>query len=235
MAALRAEADPQIATIYGRRNPGVEVIGVRFGDLGPLAKRIGKDHGLAMRLWGTGLLDARFLAMMIDDPAELTRDEIDGMVRDLDFPTLADMFAHDVYVTPWAESYMRRWTKRKAEFVRRAGYVLAYDFAADPNGAVDDDELRAMLVTIENEIHGSANWAREMMNMVPVAIGKGRPALAEQALATAEGYGPVEVFHGDHTRCKVWDAAEALRDPKVRVKAPARRLAGATASRSPRR
>ena len=69
----------------------------------------------------------------------------------------------------------------------------------------------------------------------PVAIGKGRQALAKPALDTAKAYGAIDVFHGDRTHCKVWNAADALRDPKVRVKGPGRRLPRTTASRSPRR
>ena len=223
MRSLRDSADTKIARILERRNPGVIVMGVRFGDLEPLAKRIGKDHAMAMRLWDTGILDARFLSTMIDEPAELMRAEVDMMVKQLDYPVLADMFAHNVYRTRWALALMRRWTSRKAEFVRRAGYALLYDFAADPDSGVDEVELAAFLIQIQDEIHGSANWAREMMNMVPVAIGKTHPDLAKQALAAASAYGEIEVFHGDNTNCKIWNAAQALRDPKVKVRAPATR------------
>lgn len=38
---LEARSDPRVATILGRRNPGVNVIGVRFGDLQTLARAIG--------------------------------------------------------------------------------------------------------------------------------------------------------------------------------------------------
>lgn len=172
--------------------------------------------------------------MMIEDPTAVTRAQIDRQVRELDYPVLADLFAGVVYRTPWAESYMRTWTKRKAEFVRRAGFALVYDFAGDPDRAVPDEELRAYLDQIRTEIHGSANWARETMNLAPVAIGKSRPKLAKTALAAAKAYGKVEVFHGDNTNCKVWDAAEALQDPRVKIKPPPKRLAGATGSRSPR-
>ena len=69
-------------------------------------------------------------------------------------------------------------------------------------------------------IHDSPNWAREMMNLVPIAIGLRNPALKEAALATAIAYGKVQVFHGDKTNCKVWDAVAALNDPRTKVKAP---------------
>ncbi len=220
MKELRAKSDPQIATILGRRNPGVNTIGVRFGDLDALAKRIGRDHRLALRLWDTGVLDARHLAMKIEEPEAVTREQIDRQVREIDYPVLADLFANLVFQTPWAVAYMRRWTKRRSEFVRRAGYTLLYDLAADPLHRVSDEELSRHLDRVRQEIHGSPNWARETMNMAPIAIGKARPDLYARALEAADAYGTVEVFHGDMTNCKVWNAAEALRDPRVKVKVP---------------
>lgn len=220
MHELKAKADPQIATILGQRNPGVRTIGVRFGDLDALAKRIGPDHDLALRLWDPGILDARHLAMKIEEPERVSREQIDRQVKEIDYPVLADLYANLVFQTPWAVSYMRRWTKRKAEFVRRAGFTLLYDLAADPLGRLSDEELAPYLDTIRDEVHTSANWARETMNLVPIAIGKARPALRSKALSTAKAVGTVEVVHGDRTNCKVWNAAEALQDPHVKVKVP---------------
>jgi hypothetical protein len=73
---------------------------------------------------------------------------------------------------------------------------------------------------IGREIHDSPNWSREMMNMVPIAIGLRNDRLKAAALETAASYGKVDVFHGDKTNCKIWDAVAALNDPRTKVKAP---------------
>ena len=72
---------------------------------------------------------------------------------------------------------------------------------------------------IGREIHDSPNWAREMMNMAPIAIGLRSAELKEAALATATAYGKVDVFHGDKTNCKVQDAVRSLNDPRTKVRA----------------
>ncbi|MGF2075339.1 hypothetical protein, partial [Enterococcus casseliflavus] len=90
----------------------------------------------------------------------------------------------------------------------------------DPSSDLTDEEAARYLDQIGREIHDSANWARETMNMVPIAIGKRNEALFPLALAVASGYGKVSVFHGDKTNCKVWNAAEALQDPRVQAKHP---------------
>jgi hypothetical protein len=60
-----------------------------------------------------------------------------------------------------------------------------------------------------------------MMNMVPISIGLRSERLKPHAIETAQAYGKVDVFHGDKTNCKIWNAVEALNDPKTKVKPPA--------------
>ena len=89
-----------------------------------------------------------------------------------------------------------------------------------PLNPISEAELRGYLAQIGWEIHDSPNWAREMMNLVPIAIGLRSAELKEAAIATATAYGTVDVFHGDKTNCKVQDAVQALNDPRTKVKAP---------------
>ena len=48
------------------------VYGVSKPKMDELAKRIGRDHELALELWGSGVHDARILAGMIDEPRKVT-------------------------------------------------------------------------------------------------------------------------------------------------------------------
>lgn len=210
----------QIATIYSRRNPTARTLGVRFGDIDKLAKKIKKDTPLASELWETGFLEARELACRIIEPAAFIEEQIDRWVQEIDYPTVADSFAGVVYKTPFARQKMEAWTQSPEEFVRRAGFNLVNQFAADPKSDVGDAVLATYLDQIGREIHTSPNWARETMNMVPIAIGKRNDALYPHALAVATNYGTVSVFHGDKTNCKIWNAVDALEDPKVHARRP---------------
>ena len=213
----------QTATVLARRNPDVLAWGVTFGDLDKIVKPYKKDPArsdLARELWETRILEARSLALMLIDPATLTEQEIDRWVAEIDFPYIAAAFAGVVYRTTFGPAKTAAWTQEAEEFVRRVGFCLVYTAAADPANPMPDADFAAYLDQIAREIHASANWAREMMNMVPVAIGKRSEALYPLALATARTYGAVDVFHGDKTNCKTWDAAAALQDPKVKTKRP---------------
>jgi hypothetical protein len=222
MGQLEAKRSAQIATIYGRRYPGVNAWGVRFGDMDALVRRTKRDSELARQLWATGVLEARIVATRIMNPADLTEVEIDAWIAEIDWPYLADSFALLVYKSPFRDQKREEWTRSDKEFIRRAGFSLVYNAAADPASAISDDELQGYLDQIGREIHASPNWSREMMNLVPIAIGLRNPALKEVALSTATTYGTVQVFHGDKTNCKVQDAVAALNDPRTRVKPPSK-------------
>lgn len=217
---LQNKRDEKIATIYRRRNPGATAWGVRFGDMDQVVKRIKQDSDLARALWHTGVLEPRIIACRIMRPADVTDTEIDQWVREVDWPYLADALANLVYKTPFADKKLLEWTRSSHEFVRRAGFTLVHNVAADPTSGISDDELRGYLEQIGREIHESPNWAREMMNIAVIAIGLRSDALKQTAIAAATAYGRVDVFHGDKTHCKVWDAVAALNDPRTRVKAP---------------
>jgi len=59
-------------------------LGVSVPDMRALAKEIGKDHGLALALWTTGVPEGRILAGMIDEPEKLTEAQMERWVKDLD-------------------------------------------------------------------------------------------------------------------------------------------------------
>jgi 3-methyladenine DNA glycosylase AlkD len=218
MSDLEAVRSENIAIIFSRRNPAAKTMGVRFGDMAKIAKKIKKQTPLALELWETGIAEPRILAIRAIDPKDVTPELADRWARETDFPIIADEWAGVVYKTPYALEKMEAWTQSQDEFVRRAGFSLLFRFAADPKqDQVSDERFREYLGQIEREIHDSPNWSREMMNLVPVAIGLRSPKLHEAALATARAYTPISVFHGDKTNCKVNNAVEDLLNPRTKV------------------
>ncbi len=69
---------------------GDNQFGVRRGDVRKLAKRIKTNHELALALWETGNIDARFLAILLIKPKQLSVDELDRLVRSVTFVEVAD-------------------------------------------------------------------------------------------------------------------------------------------------
>ena len=76
MAALGAAGTEQTRKTYLRHGASEPLFGVKFGDLRPLAKKIGTDHALAEALWRSGNTDARLLACMVADPEQVSEAEL---------------------------------------------------------------------------------------------------------------------------------------------------------------
>lgn len=59
-----------------------------LGDIRKVAKDIRTNHELALELWATGTIDARYLAILLMLPRRLTREELDSLVRSTSFAGL---------------------------------------------------------------------------------------------------------------------------------------------------
>lgn len=217
MAELKAAGKAQNRKIYGRHGVEGKMFGVSYADLGRLAKRIKSDQPLAEKLWASGNHDARILATMIADPAEVKSGTLDVWARDLANYPLTDAFAHLVARTPFARTKLRKWTRARHEFIGQAGWNLVA-IAAMKDESLGDDFLEELLSEIERRIATAENRTRHAMNNALIAIGIRSAKLAKKAIAAAGRIGPVEVDHGE-TSCKTPDATDYIRRTRSRKKA----------------
>ncbi len=99
--------------------------GVSMANLKILAKELGRDHELAAALWDTGCYEARLLAALVDDPAEVTPARMDRWCRDFDTWGVCDTVCFHLFDrTPHAFRKVAQWGDRRAEFVKRAAFAL---------------------------------------------------------------------------------------------------------------
>lgn len=219
LATLRKLGKPQTAAIYKRFESGDDVFGTLTSEISKLRKKIGVNRDLSKELWQTGNAEARILALLVADPARVTRADADAWLADGPVRFLGCYLADLVARTPVAEATMREWMKSRDEHTREMGYgILSSRLRADP-GSLSDAEAERALATIEKEIHRSPNWARYAMNAAVIAIGTSKPALRERAIETARRIGKVDVDHGE-TCCKTPDALVALTRDSRRKRCP---------------
>ena len=72
-------------------------MGVSVPDLRKIARGIGKDHQLAIHLWKTGIADARILASMVDDPLQVTEQQMDEWVADFNSWDICDQVCMNLF------------------------------------------------------------------------------------------------------------------------------------------
>ncbi len=212
---LHALSDPRAVRNWERiGNDPKNYIGVALTKLKNLAKKIKKNHELSLELWKTGIHDARVLACLIADPLRVTEAQIDEWMKQIRNTELGDQIANYVVSGgPFAMKKMKQWTKSKDEWTKRTGYMLVAAMAGHPQ-ILSDEDLEAILETIEEEIHRSPNYARDGMNWALIKIGYRSTALNKLAMAAAKRIGPVQVDYGD-TSCKVPDAIAYLQRKKA--------------------
>jgi len=108
---LRSMGDPK--AVEGMARFGIQSsnsFGVSVPKLRALAREVGRDHQLALKLWETGLHDARLLASMVDEPEQVTIDQMDRWVRDFDSWDVVDGSCGNLFdKTPFAVAKAREW------------------------------------------------------------------------------------------------------------------------------
>src|SRR5450759_3291674 len=90
-----------------------------------LARQCPRDHALARALWASGIHEARLLAALVDDPARVTRQQMNAWCRDFDSWDVCDHVCGELFAsTRFAQERALHWTKSRQEYVKRAGFVL---------------------------------------------------------------------------------------------------------------
>jgi 3-methyladenine DNA glycosylase AlkD len=156
-------------------------LGISIPFLRSLAKKIGKDHKLALQLWKTKIHEARLLAGFIDDPRLVTRRQMESWVNDFDSWDICDQVCSTVFdTTPYAYQKAREWAKRKEEYVRRAGFVMMAVLAVHDKKA-PDKKLGQFFPFIEKYSIDERNFVKWALRQ----IGKSRPGLKRKAIFLA--------------------------------------------------
>ncbi len=191
LARLEALGSDKVRRINERAGAGPNQFGVKMGDIRKLAKEIakefGRDRDLALSLWQTGNIEARFLAILLLKPADLTADEADALVRSNDFAHVADWLSAYILKThPAREELRLRWMQDPHPFAARAGWSLTADLIArSPDGL----DLTALLDRIEAEMADAPPPVQWTMNMALAHVGIHHPAQRDRALAIGEALG----------------------------------------------
>jgi 3-methyladenine DNA glycosylase AlkD len=176
------------------------VYGTPVAKLRKIAKTLGVDHELANALWRTGIHDARMLATMVADPAQVTAAQMDRWAKDFDNWALVDTACFSLFDrTPDAFKQIEKWARAKDEFVKRAAFALLASCALHGFGS-EKDHLRG-LGLIEREAGDARNFVKKGVSWALRAIGgKNSPKLCAVAHALArklsESNDPTERWNG---------------------------------------
>ncbi len=181
-------------------------LGIPTPILRSMAKKIGKNHELALQLWNTGIHEARLLACFIDDPAAVSEKQMEAWVRDFDSWDIVDQCCSNLFDrTPFAYEKAFAWSKRKEEFVKRSGFVLMAALSVHDKEA-SHAQMERFFPIMEREAHDERNFVRKAVNWALRQIGKRNIALNKKAVQTARR------IQQQNSKSAQWIAADALRE-----------------------
>jgi len=142
---------------------------------------------LAINLWDTGNIDARLLAILLIKPKNLSGNEIDRMMRSVNFVQVADWFiSYVVSKHPDKETLRQGWMAADDPWAARAGWGLTSDrIAKSPEGL----DLSALLNGIESEMKDAAPEVQWTMNSCLAGIGIHFPKYRKRPIAIGEALG----------------------------------------------
>src|SRR5947209_2923895 len=208
LRALGNETSKKVLLKHGAKEP---FFGVKNEDLKKIQKRIKRDHQLALDLYDTGISDAMYLAGLIADDGQMTRNDLQRWVEQAYWYMLSE------YTVPWVAAGSKhgrdvalKWIQSKKENIAAAGWAtLSSLVATKDDSELDLAELKKLLERVQRTIHEQPNRVRYSMNGFVIAIGSYVRALTDLAIKTGGKIGPVSVDMGG-TACKVPFAPEYI-------------------------
>lgn len=202
---------------------GLESLGIGLTQLRKIAKQVGRDHKLAQQLWKSDVYDAKIVGLLIDDPKQLTREQVEQQVEDLSGGYLAHVFSScdsTLPKAPFAFELAREWMDSKDGVRRRCAWgVINERSKLAGKKAPDDDFFMNCIERIQNTIHDDEDmWVRESMNGALMGIGRRSKKLNRAAVRAAKAIGPVDIDYGDDNSCEPLDVLKHLTSDYLRKK-----------------
>ncbi len=190
-------------------------LGVPVTALRTLGRPHRNDHALALALWKSGIHEARILASIVDNPAQVTARQMEQWVKAFDSWDVCDQCCSNLFSrTPFAFEKAAAWSRQPREFTRRAGFALMAALAVHDKRAPDSAFL-AFLPLITAAATDERNFVKKAVNWALRQIGKRNARLYRAALRTARDLERT----GDKTAR--WIAKDAIRElslPEWRAK-----------------
>ena len=210
MALLRQNRNPRGEANWKKQgDTKLKSFGIGLTQLRKLARQVGRDHKLAAKLWASDNYDAKVLGLLIDEPAEMSREQAEAQVEQLEAGMLAHVFAScdaTLAKTPFARELAVDWMERKDHRRKRCGYLLLYELGKNKKDkALDDAFFLGHVERIAATIHDQENWVRDAMNTSLLSIGKRNRKLNKAVIQAAKRIGEVEVDYGPDTSCEPLD------------------------------
>ncbi len=204
---LKSIANPD--NLIGMAKFGItpkNAFGISVPNLRKIAKEIGKDHNLALKLYKIDYRETRILASMIDIPELVTEEQMEDWVKTFDYWEICDQVCMNLFSrTEYAMKKAIEWSEREEEFVKRAGFTLIACLSWRDK-KIKDNDFDLFFDIIKRESKDERNNVKKAVNWALRQIGKRNTGLNKKAIEISK-----EIMQLNSKSAK-WIAKDALRE-----------------------
>ncbi|MBK3516350.1 DNA alkylation repair protein [Carboxylicivirga marina] len=201
LEAFGNEQTKSVLIKHGAKEP---FFGVKVQDLKKILKQTKKNHELSLELYATGNSDAMYLAGLMADEKQITKENLNEWVNQAYWYYLSE------YAVPWVAAETPfgfdlglEWIESDIETTAAAGWATLSNYAAvNADDVLNINKYSKLLDFVENNIHLSPNRVRYTMNGFVIAVGTYIESLTSKSQQIAQNIGKVKVDVGG-TACKV--------------------------------
>ena len=206
---------------YATRQGALKSFGVGLTVLRKLAKKIGRNHKLALQLWTSDFYDAKIISLLIDDPKKISREQVEEQVEEMNQGHLAHVFSTcnaTLSKTPFARDLAVDWMKSESNIRKSCGYGLLYEFSkSKKKNAPDNEFFLSWLKQIKIHFQHEQLSVQSAMGCAVLGIGKRNAILHAPALELAKQLGPIQ-FESSGDSCAPLDLVKHLTSDYLRSK-----------------
>ena len=165
--------------------PKTRVMGIPIPETRKLAKRIGKNHDLALKLFDSGIHEAQILAGFIAEPEKFTKSQIEKWVKMFDSWDIVDQVCSAVLdKTKFVPKIVFEYAGRKEEFVKRTAFTLICCLTVHDKKMADREFIK-FFPLIKKASTDERNFVKKAVNWALRQIGKRNKKLNKEAIKLA--------------------------------------------------
>jgi 3-methyladenine DNA glycosylase AlkD len=199
-----------VENIAGMARFGIETdaaLGISNVALRRVARLVKTDHARALKLWRSGIREARILATFTADPEAMTLDEARCWAADCNSWEVVDTVADLLVAARLEQVLIPEFAADDREFVRRIAFAMVATSAVHLKKE-PDSVILAWLPLIEAHATDGRNFVKKAVNWALRQIGKRNAACHAPAVTLAQKLAASE------DRAARWTGADALRELK---------------------
>ena len=173
---------------YIKNGANEKSLGVGQGDIRKLSKTLKLDHKEIMNLWNSDISDAQFLSVMLMNHKDLSKEDINRMINEVDFVEVIDKFVKEVVrFHKDKEELLEEWIRSDKDLIKRSGwYLMVYNIQ---DGKYSSEELDEILEVIKENLVNSLDKTQWAMNHALCEIGIRNTEYTNTCLQIGENLG----------------------------------------------